>query len=188
MAKGPDAGLAPDNIWEIRPSEQPTAPAKSRLVGYFARLSSKKRAKGAFIGLLPNQTLTTLKLMTQLSTPVLQFGYMDGNPPTGHAFSMAKRRKTFIKEWREYRKLTQEQLAEAIGKSPATISHLENGNVNYTQDNLEAIAEVLLCEPEDLLSRAPDGPVDIRDYMAKADPDLRKAILRAVKGLCAPED
>ena len=61
----------------------------------------------------------------------------------------------FIKAWRQYRHLTQEQLAERIGVTPGNVSHLENGHQNYTQPMLEAIADALQCTPADLLMRNP---------------------------------
>lgn len=61
----------------------------------------------------------------------------------------------FIKEWRKFRELTQAQLAERVGVSDGNISHLENGNQNYTQPILEALADALQCEPADLLMRNP---------------------------------
>jgi transcriptional regulator with XRE-family HTH domain len=61
----------------------------------------------------------------------------------------------YVREWREYRGLTQEQLAERIGKTHGAVSHLENGKSRYTQRMLEAIGEALSCEPGDLLTRDP---------------------------------
>lgn len=67
-------------------------------------------------------------------------------------------RRTFIREWREYRNLSQERLAERIGKSPGLISQIENRKGPYTQETLEAIASALLCDPADLLIRNPLDP------------------------------
>lgn len=61
----------------------------------------------------------------------------------------------FIKEWREFRDLTQEQLAEAIGTTKASISRIEDHLTGYTQDSLELIARVLWVHPSILLARRP---------------------------------
>jgi transcriptional regulator with XRE-family HTH domain len=101
---------------------------------------------------------------------------------------MAKRRATYIKEWRTFRKVSQEDLGAAIGKSGPTVSLLENGKINYTQENLEAIADYLRCEPADLLTRAPTGPEDIRELFSKATPSQQRQILKVVKSLAAADD
>ena len=72
--------------------------------------------------------------------------------------------RTYLKQWREFRGLSQEALGEQMGKgtSGASVSRVENGETPYTQDWLEAAAEVLGCTPADLISRDPrddDGPL-----------------------------
>jgi transcriptional regulator with XRE-family HTH domain len=68
-------------------------------------------------------------------------------------------RKTMIREWRLYRGLTQQQLADRIDVSTASMSRIENGKQDYTQAHLEAIAYALNCEPADLIgSRKPGAP------------------------------
>jgi transcriptional regulator with XRE-family HTH domain len=67
----------------------------------------------------------------------------------------SRRRRHFIKEWREFRDLTQEQLADALGTTKASISRIESLKMGYTQDFLEACADALGCHPGDLLTRRP---------------------------------
>lgn len=67
----------------------------------------------------------------------------------------ARRRRHFIREWREFRKLTQEQLADAIGTTKTSISRIETLKQSYTQEILEAIADELGTTPGALLSRRP---------------------------------
>lgn len=66
---------------------------------------------------------------------------------------MAKRSKHrwFLKEWRKHRGYTQERLAEMAGMSKPYISQLERGVREYNQHMLETFAEVLRCEPGDLV-------------------------------------
>lgn len=68
------------------------------------------------------------------------------------------RRRTFFRQWREHRGLTQEQLAERLETSVASISRLESGTQPYTQDVLEALAEELHTDPASLLMRDPTDP------------------------------
>ena len=79
-----------------------------------------------------------------------------------------KWRKNFIREWREDRGLTQQDLADAIGRTKATVSRIETGDIAYTREFLEAAADALGTHPGILLIRAPT-PADA--YPA----DLKKA-------------
>jgi transcriptional regulator with XRE-family HTH domain len=79
----------------------------------------------------------------------------------------------FLKEWRDFRGLTQERLAARIEKSPALISQIEAGNIKLTEETLEALAFALSCDPGDVLSRDPMSP----DYK----------LWRIIKGLPADD-
>lgn len=65
------------------------------------------------------------------------------------------RRRTFLKEWRVFRDLSQEALADRIGTSVASVSRIETGSQPYTQDYLEAAAAALMTDPASLLMRNP---------------------------------
>lgn len=80
------------------------------------------------------------------------------------------RRRTFIKEWRQHRSLTLEQLAEKVGTTHGTLSRIEHGKIHYRQTMLEAIAEALDVEPGDLLSRNPLDPADELAVLIKSIP------------------
>lgn len=60
------------------------------------------------------------------------------------------RSKTFIKQWRKHRKLSQERLAERVGVTHGTLSKIERGLRPYNQRLLEALAQELNCSPADL--------------------------------------
>jgi len=87
----------------------------------------------------------------------------------------------YIKAWRKHRRLTQEQLAERAGVSTGNISHLENGNQNYTQPMLEAIAEALQCEPADLLMRDPTQPEAIWTIWEKLDQPAKNQAIQILE-------
>ena len=54
-----------------------------------------------------------------------------------------------MREWRTYRGLSQEKLAEAVGVRQATISAIEAGSVPRV-DTARKIAGALACDLEDL--------------------------------------
>lgn len=68
------------------------------------------------------------------------------------------KRRTFIREWRKFRHLTLERLADRLEVTAGALSQLERGDVNYTQPMLEALADALSCEPGDLITRPPPTP------------------------------
>jgi transcriptional regulator with XRE-family HTH domain len=68
------------------------------------------------------------------------------------------RRRTFIRQWRELRNLTQDQLGERLETSGSMISRIEKGETPYTQDTLEAIADALQTDAASLLMRDPTDP------------------------------
>lgn len=66
-----------------------------------------------------------------------------------------RRRRHFVKEWREFRSLTQQDLANDVGTTKSSISRIEDGTSGYTQDSLEAIADALGTTVGALLERRP---------------------------------
>jgi transcriptional regulator with XRE-family HTH domain len=80
-----------------------------------------------------------------------------------------QRRRHFIREWRETRGLTQEQVADRIGISATNLGRIENGKVPYNQDFLEEAAVALSCEPWDLLNRDPSKQGDVVDLVRRLD-------------------
>lgn len=63
--------------------------------------------------------------------------------------------RTYLREWRVFRDLTQEELAAAAGTTPPAISQLENGHQGFTDKSLAAYARALRCTPADLLAFDP---------------------------------
>lgn len=64
-------------------------------------------------------------------------------------------RRTFLRHWREFRGLNQDQAAERIGIDRSQLSRIENGKSPYNQAFLEAAAYAYRCDPADLLMRNP---------------------------------
>jgi transcriptional regulator with XRE-family HTH domain len=105
------------------------------------------------------------------------------------------RRKTFIRAYRNRLKLSLEQVAaqlEVIGrkrgikKLPTTasgLSMLERGQRAYTQETLEALAEVLDTDVGSLLTRDPGDPESIWAVWEQAKPNQRRQIVEIAKTL-----
>lgn len=81
----------------------------------------------------------------------------------------------YVREWRKFRGLTQERLAERTPFSTGAVSQLETGRTRYTQDLLEALAVALDCKPGDLISRDPFKEGDVV-YLFNDLPDDKKRI------------
>jgi transcriptional regulator with XRE-family HTH domain len=93
------------------------------------------------------------------------------------------RRRTFFKEWRVHRGLSQEQLADRLETSVASISRIEKGSQPYTQDVLEALAEALMTDPASLLMRNPEDPEamwSIWEQAKKGERQLIEELARSV--------
>jgi transcriptional regulator with XRE-family HTH domain len=83
----------------------------------------------------------------------------------------------YFKQWRKSAKLTQEQLAELLNVSAATVSRIENGKRDYTGKYLTAFVHFIRCPlPGDPLNRTPDDiSIDSRIARIK-DPEKRRRI------------
>lgn len=96
------------------------------------------------------------------------------------------RPRWFLKEWRQYRGLTQARLGERIGKSKSNISEFENGVTRYNQDLLEALADALMCEPADLIMRDPTQPDAIWSIWERIPETKRDDARRILETLAVP--
>lgn len=96
---------------------------------------------------------------------------------------MAKAQRHYIREWRKHRGLTQLQLAERIGIDKGYVSKIENGNRRYDQPFLEAAAEVLRCEPADLIIRDPTDPDGIWSIWEQLRPVERRQVVEIARTL-----
>lgn len=100
---------------------------------------------------------------------------------------MAKKRKrgrpTYIRAWRKFKGLSQDQLAYRVGLAQATIARIERGDIAYTQPVLEAIAEALGTDPASLLMRDPTDPEAIWSLWDSASPGEKRQILEVAKAL-----
>ncbi len=99
--------------------------------------------------------------------------------------AMSSTRPFFLKQWREYRGLSQQRLAERLDTSKGYISDLERGKRRYNQDMLELLADALNCEPADILMRDPSDPSgiwSIWDAIPAIDRPRIVAVIKAMIG------
>lgn len=98
---------------------------------------------------------------------------------------MAKdeRKRHYVREWRKYRGLTQERLAERTPYTLGAISQLETGRTKYTQDMLEALAEALGCSAGDLISVDPTKEGEVVDLMRLINDRNRDQAIRVLRAL-----
>lgn len=92
-----------------------------------------------------------------------------------------QRRRLFIKEWRKYRQMTQETLAERAGMSIGNVNHLEQAKQGYTQEALEALANALNCSPAHLIMVDPTKGDAIWSIWDQAKPGERQMIVDIAK-------
>lgn len=93
------------------------------------------------------------------------------------------RRRYYFREWRKYRHLTQEQLAERVDMSVSSVSQIETGTQGFTDATLQAFADALMCSPGDLLSRDPEAEGEVVDMMRlieRKDAGTVRAFLNAL--------
>jgi len=77
---------------------------------------------------------------------------------------------TYFRDWRKFRKLTLEQVADQMGIDPTSISRLERGEAPYDQYSLQQLATIYRCSIPELLYSDPIRP--------KPDEELAKLVGR----------
>lgn len=116
---------------------------------------------------------------------ILQAAKMDDEFPQDEA-APVDYAANHLKAWREFRGLTQEQLAEKVGTSGSVISLLESGGRKLSPKWLRQIAPHLSTTPGMLLEHDPaDIPADVLDAWS-AIPEAKRpdamAMLKALAG------
>lgn len=126
-------------------------------------------------------------------TPARMYGLKERVHPVYMARRVTPRfkgrpfKRTFIRQWREYREMTLEALAERVGAkiggmTHASLSRIERGLQPYSQAVLEAIAEELTNgDVASLLMRNPSDPEAIWTIWDKAKPGERQMIVDIAK-------
>lgn len=96
------------------------------------------------------------------------------------------RAPTFLRQWRKYKKLTQDQASERVEIDQATLGRIERGVLPYNQDLLERLALAYGCDVSDLLDidpLKPDPPRLVYDKLRHASPAMQKRALEVLEAL-----
>lgn len=94
-------------------------------------------------------------------------------------WGMAKQprfRLTFIRQWRQHRSMSLEQLAARVPMDKGNLSKVERSLLPYNQEMLERLADALQTEPASLLMRDPAQPEAIWSIWDRASPGVRRQI------------
>jgi len=88
----------------------------------------------------------------------------------------------YLKAWREFRGLTQAELAEKVGTNQNMIGYLESGERGLSAKWLRKLAPALKTEPGHLLDHDPESvSADIFDIWMHADTRQRRQIADIAK-------
>ena len=82
--------------------------------------------------------------------------------------------RNHLRAWREFRRMTQVQLADAVGTKGSVISLLESGDRRLSDKWLRRLAPTLQTTPGHLLDYDPeDVPTDLLEIWASIPEDRR---------------
>ncbi len=90
-------------------------------------------------------------------------------------------RPTFMRQWREHRGKSLEQVAEAVGTTHATLSRIERGLIPYSQELLELVADYLNTDPASIIMRDPTDSEALWTLWERAQQGERKMIVDIAK-------
>jgi transcriptional regulator with XRE-family HTH domain len=93
--------------------------------------------------------------------------------------------RLYIAEWRNLRKMNQQQLADRIGSTKSSISRWETTNRDITLGALGAIAEALSCDVEDLFRDPARPSADALLRNMNVDDSTRRRAFRLIEALKA---
>lgn len=128
-----------------------------------------------------------LHIANHVSSPVVCRSANDSAWQVCNTGTMAKKKKkasnppNHLRAWREFREMTQEQLAEKAGTTKGVISLIESGDRGLTHKWATRLAPYLGTRPGYLLDNAPeDLPTEFldlwRDIPDEAKPQARQIL------------
>lgn len=95
---------------------------------------------------------------------------------------MPEKHPHYLKEWREFREMTQQELADAIGTSKTVISDLERSVLRLSDKWLRKLAPALKTTAGHILDSDPEKlDTDILDIWASIDIRDRATALRVLE-------
>jgi transcriptional regulator with XRE-family HTH domain len=93
--------------------------------------------------------------------------------------------KTFLKEWRSYRGVSQQAAADFISVSRGLLSKIENAQSPYLQQHVEGLARLYESTPAELIGRDPTQPARPSSPIT-SDAEIL-AFLARIEGLREPD-
>jgi transcriptional regulator with XRE-family HTH domain len=92
--------------------------------------------------------------------------------------------RTYLREWRQFRQLTQAQLGEKAGTTGPMINHLENGARSLSHKWLMKLAPALGTTPGFILDHNPfDLPRDLFEIWNRGDAEEQQTLVRVADTL-----
>lgn len=99
------------------------------------------------------------------------------------AFLSSGEPANFFRAWRDYRGMTQEEVAKSLGTNASAISKYELGEIGYTQRVLQALADIYVTRPYELLKGPPvDAESPVSDLIELPE-DEQMELLASLQGL-----
>jgi transcriptional regulator with XRE-family HTH domain len=96
---------------------------------------------------------------------------------------MDERPPHFLREWRKFRKMTQQELADKLDTSKSVISDMERGNLQLSPKWARRIAPILETQPGYLLDHDPEelntDIIDIWAHIPDRDKEQAARVLRS---------
>jgi len=93
----------------------------------------------------------------------------------------------FVRLKREEKEIGLREMAKRIGVSPTYLSKIERDEFTPpTEDKVRAIAQIIECDPDELLAMAGRVPSDLAEIIKRHPVELA-ALLRTTKGLSADD-
>ncbi len=89
----------------------------------------------------------------------------------------------YLKEWRKFRRMTQQELADAVDTSKSVISDMERGELQLSPKWLRKFAPILKTQPGHILDHDPNtldnDIIDIWSRIDVTDRDQAAKVLRS---------
>lgn len=107
-----------------------------------------------------------------------------------HDANMATEERNYLQQWREFRKLSQEQLADKVGTTKSVISLLENQKRPLSDKWLRKFADALDTTQGRILDTDPNSAraeyLDLWDHKLRKEDQARA--LRVLRSLTGTDD
>ena len=99
-----------------------------------------------------------------------------------YIWDVEERPPHYLRQWRQFRGLTQQQLADAVNTSKTVVSEMERFNLQLSPKWLRRFAPVLRTQPGHIIDHDPaDLDNDIIDIWSRIDEQDREQALRVLR-------